>query len=105
MLQRDQFPFTVSDPSNSITLDGPLRRSYIPLLCTLGRHAKRERNIYEGGYGTRRLSDCFVCSSDVSYNTVCGVCFPLSNVSRPLEEEVVLERLLLGRGLLESHLV
>ena len=61
MLQRDQFPFTVSDPSNSVTLDGPLRRSYIPLLCMLGWRIERENYFYEGGYGTRRLSDCFVC--------------------------------------------
>ena len=49
--------------------------------------------------GLRRLSDCFVCALLIPRTPhVCGVCFPLSNVSRPLEEEeegeVVLERLL-----------
>ena len=74
-----------------------LKRSLKEELHLVG--LQRERNIYEGGYGTRRLSDCFVCSSDASYNTVRGVCFPLNGVSRPLEEEVVLERLLFVRGL------
>ena len=49
------------------------------------------------GMGLRRLSDCFVCALLMPRTPlVCGVCFPLSNVSRPLEEEeeVVLEGLL-----------
>ena len=55
------------------------------------------------GMGLRRLSDCLVCALLMPHTTLSVVyVFPLSNVSRPLEEEVVLEGLLGCRGRLRA---